>query len=347
MKRLLSVIIIVTITMLLMAFSVHAEDATVTVSGNHEAHNGEFFIVTTTVNGTDLYNVSGCLNYPCDDIAIFEINPTNTLAGWFINFNYENEGVIYFNAVTNSRDTVINGPVDLFTVRFVIYNSETRSVELKTSDIVYSIYYDEEIISNQAEIDAKTAERNACGLDEECINSIQIPEPVKTTVQSEKSGEVEPYVFTSRVTRKYSDNTYLKSAEFKNAVISPVFNKITTKYTVQIDDIYDLEYNFVAESPSSDIQVSKEVNSQIIVTVTSENGNVSSYIFNIKRNGRNKDHNTEVDHMETNTTIIPGQLSSTTLYLLIALAVIAVAIICIGGYYVYQGSHVDVVDDQQ
>ena len=345
MKKTLSRLSIIILSLYFAITAVYADEATLTISGSNSTHSGEFLVITVTANGTDLFNISGTVNYPCDDMVLFEIIPSEVLGGWIINFNYDSAGTIDFNAITNSKDTAINNPTVLFTAKFVILDTNKTQLEITTTDMSSSCYTVEEVVTNQKEIDAKTAERNACGLNEDCLNSVKVPDPIVKKIETESVGPVDSYVFTANVYDKSSDNSFLKEAEFKNAVMSPSFSKMITKYTIQIDENIDLDYNFVAERPTSTVQVSKEVNGQIVVSVTSEDGGVTSYIFNINRIKKNRDHTgQEANNMATN--IIPGQLSSTTLYLLIALVVVGLGIIAIGGYYVYQGSHIDVVDEQ-
>ena len=347
MKKVLTCLMALMISLLILPVSVRADDANITISGASQVNSGEFLIVTVSASGNDVFKISGTINYPAKDLVIFEITPNDSLTNWTINYNSNVAGKISFNAVTNNKKSTINSSQVLFTVKFVVCSNSSRGLQIVGSGLTYSNYVTEQKITNQEQIDDALAKKYACEMDDECYDEIEIPEATYESVQVEKSSELSPSIYESTITRKLSGNCYLKEATFENAQMNPSFNKLTTNYVVQIDGIDDLIYNFVAENPNSEIAISKEANNQIVVSVTAENGEVASYIFNIKRTKASTDNNKEDKIVNNDIIITPGKLSTTTTLLLIALAITAIAIIVIGGYYVYQGSHVEVVDENE
>lgn len=333
MKK-LSILSIVLALVILAVSAVHPEaaDNSVTLKGSTATTARGMASINIFVNGDNLDNVKGEINYSADDLVVFELRNNSELNGWSVSMNKDKSGVVSFEASTTSNK--ISSETLLFSVLFVVHNEKIMDTAITTSNVKTTVTKTEEYIVNQKEIDqAKYDKDNA--ISEEIADSIVIPDPIKGTREIKNEVNLASAKHDLKIEKAVSDNAYLKSASFLNATISPVFNKLTNSYTVTVDDKSDIKANVEAEVPTSKVEISEEVNNQVVVTVTSEKGTVSSYVFSIERA---HNYRPPAEPGEDGT---PRKISSLTVFLLSGLALISIGIIGVGGYYVYIGSRED------
>ena len=121
--------------------------------------------------------------------------------------------------------------------------------------------------------------------------------PVTITVTSE-SGSVK--IYTINVTRKKSDNNYLKSLSLSNGVLNPVFNKLTNAYTVDVSrDVTTETITATLEDAAASYEVSGPNTLEIgentyEVTVTSESGIENVYTIVVNRNKSNNNYLSDI-----------------------------------------------------
>ncbi len=289
--------------------------------------------INVIVNGENLDNVSGQINYSTSDLVVFGITQNNSLSGWSVNHDQSNPGVITFNASSSSNK--INSSTTLFTITFVVHNETAETTSVTATKVKTVITKKEEYISNQEAID-RAKEDKANAIDEETANKITIPDPVKATREIKSDVTIDDAKYDIKITEKTSDNAFLKSAIIINGTLNPTFNKLTNSYKVTIDDsISEIKTDMVPEVPTSTVEVSEETNNQIVVTVTSDKGTVNSYVFSIQRA-----HNYSPNIPGTNSGN-PRKTSPLTLALLFGLGFVSIGFIGLGAYYVYVGSRED------
>ena len=89
---------------------------------------------------------------------------------------------------------------------------------------------------------------------------------------------------------KKSDNAYLKSLTIEGQELTPVFNKETTSYTMQIEsDITELNIKAEAEDEKASVSIQgnkdlKEGENKITVSVSAEDGTIKIYEITVTKN---------------------------------------------------------------
>lgn len=331
MKRLNSIISVFTLILMMMFVpEAYAADNTLIIAGTTATAPHGLARITVSVTGEAIENISGNINYSPDDLVIFSITPSTVLSDWEITTNSSKAGKISFTA--SSSETKISSEQILFTVTFVAVNEKIQDTNVTATDLKTSVITVEKVIINQKEIDdAKYDKENA--ISEEIANSIVIPDPVYGEQEVSNDTPLKDVEYVISIIKAVNGNAYLKSAKFNDGTISPSFNKLTNSYKVIIDDsVTDIRSEMIAEYPTSTVEISDEINNQIVVTVTSENGTVNSYVFSIQRQ-----HNYTPVNNENNEVITQAD-TSIPLPVLIGLGVISFGIILVGAFYVFQGS---------
>lgn len=322
------------ITVLMIFSPVLANDFIVRLSGTANTYNNELAIVDFSFSGENVDNIRGNINYPANQVSLFSVDKNESLSGWNIAFDTSENGKIYFNAQSSRT---VSSATSLFSMTFVVHSSET-TVNITTSNIVSNVTVNDNVIVNQRDIDAAREEEKACEANGGCINEVVIPQPQYESRLVNKDQSYGNDSQTIAVAERQLTSVYLKSAEFRDATMTPAFNKLTTSYKVEVDSrIRDLDYRFIAENPSSSVDVSDEINNQIIVTVTSENGEVNSYVFTVVRTSNFTPGQTDNNQGKTSTENLFDFATSTKL-LLVALALVSIGFIVVGSYYIYIGA---------
>lgn len=327
-----TVLLTLLFSMLLFIVPVFADDEyTSSLDGTTETHNKEMIVIDVHINGTDIDNVKGDVNYSSNDLAVFSVEKNADLSDWDIEFNTKESTRISFNATSSGEK--INDDTILFTIKFVVFNERTTFTNVTTTNVQSVMKTVEQIVVNQDEIDKALDEKNNA-FSEEIADKIVVPDPIYKEQINEYVQTFTNANIDINVTPKVSENNYLKSVEVKNGTLTPSFNKLTNSYRIIADNSKSqISITALAELDSSSVEIGKEINGQIVVTVTAEDDSVNSYIFTIERTNVNP----AVDP-STPGTKNPNGFNAMTIALLAGLAVVALGFIGIGGYYVYQGS---------
>ena len=322
------------ITVLMIFSPVLANDFIVGLSGTANTYNNELAIIDFSFNGENVDNIRGNINYPTDQVSLFSVEKNSSQSDWNIAFDTSQNGRIYFNAQANGPVSSVSS---LFSMTFVVHSTDS-SVNITTSDIISNVTVNDSVIINQRDIDVAREQEKACEANGGCINEVIIPQPQYETRLVNKDQNYGNDSQTIAVSERKLTSAYLKSADFKDATVTPAFNKLTTSYKVEVDSkVKKLDYSFTAENPASTVDVSDEINNQIIVTVTSENDEVNSYVFTVVRTSNFTPGSKEDSHNKTNTDNLFDFATSTKL-LLAALALVSIGFIIVGGYYIYIGA---------
>ena len=322
------------ITVLMIFSPVLANDFIVDLSGTASTYNNELAIVDFSFTGENVDNIRGNINYPVSQVSLFSVDKNDSVSDWNIAFDTSENGRIYFNAQANGN---VSSVTSLFSMTFVVHSSDT-SVNITTSDIVSNVTVNDNVIVNQREIDEAREKEKACEASGGCIYEVVIPQPQYETRLVNKDQNYGNDSQTIAVAERKLTSAYLKSAEFKDATITPAFNKLTTSYKVEVDSkVKNLDYSFIPENPACSVDVSEEINNQIIVTVTSESEEVNSYVFTVVRTSNFTPGKKDANQGKNNTENLFDFATSTKL-LLAALALVSVGFIIVGNYYIYIGA---------
>jgi hypothetical protein len=305
-----------------------------TLSGTAAASNDSLAMVDFSIRGDTVNNVRGYINYPASQLSVFSVEKNPELSDLAINFDTDKSGSVYFAARSSSpiaRETV------LFTITFVVHSDDV-TVDVTTSDIYANITVTESVVVNQQQIDEANEREKACQAMGGCIDEIVIPDPIYAEQPVSKEQSFTNDSLTITVSRKNLKSLYLKTADFPNAKCTPVFNKLVSAYKVEIDSrITSLDPLFIAENPDCVMEVSDEINNQIIVTLTGENGEVNSYVFTIIRTSNfDPTNNHSGDITPTSNTAI--QYNTSAYLLMAALGLVSLGFMIIGGYYIWLGA---------
>ena len=317
--RLLSVLLII----VLFIQNVQAESSgSCYFKGPDETEQNRFVFVEVWANGDRLSDISGTITYDSEALIYFESIENISLSAWNIKVSNADRSEISFTA--SSSVNTISADTLLFTLKFIVRDSFTGNIEVSFSSLTSNEVIKKTVITNQDAIDAA---RNDPSITE-------IPDPVYEEVSETVTTDLEKNPYSLNISKLVSDNCYLKSVTSPDAAISPEFSKLVNNYkliTKKKDG--NIQLHAVPESNDSIVEISEELNNQIIITVTSESGTVNSYVFNIDRNSSypdNNNHNSSI--------ITPSGIDPLTKGLLLALAGVSFAIMLLGGYYVYSGT---------
>ena len=341
-------LLILIITMMLIPTKIKAANnsATISFTGTTSTYNNELAIIEVhSITQSAVNNISGTINYDKTVLAIFKIEVSDDLGDWNFKVDSSKAGTITFTG-TSSSDTLLQDRM-LFKITFIVHGSLATSTTLTTGSITSSVKTQDEIteqvVTNQDEIDKAKAD----GLPEE-----EWPEPiieeVKKTVDKEETIEYASSSHTISISKRISSDCYLKELSVDDANISPVFNKLTNAYKVTIDKEAEVKINYTTEDPSATVVIQDEVNNQIVITVTAENGTNNTYVLTIIRQANydstDPKNNTQEDvDPTTNTDVEPTEkvttnIDTSTLIVLIGLSIVSVIGISIGSILIYKGS---------
>ena len=331
MRKLVNAFIIVSALLLTLA-PVKAGDFYVSLSGSFSVTSDSLTMVDFSIRGDAVNNVRGYINYPADRLSVFSIEKNDSLSEVNVTFDTKTSGSIYFAAQSSSN---ITADTSLFTVTFVVHE-KTGDISITTSDVYADVLITEKTVINQKQIDEAKEKEKACQAMGGCIDEIVIPDPIyeDRTVNTDQSFVND--TLAMQVHQKPLHSLYLKKADFPDAKCTPVFNKLTSAYKVEVDSRTRLSYDFVPENPDVEMEVSDEINNQIIVTLTGKNGDVNSYVFTIIRtiNFDPASHNRGNITHDTNVLA----LNTSTYLLMAALGLVSLGFIIIGSYYIYIGA---------
>ncbi len=348
MRKFLSLLIIF---LMLLPLNIKAANtnATIAFNGTTETNCGELAIIEVhSITQSAVDNISGSINYDKSVLAVFKVEVSDNLGNWNFKVDSSTPGIIKFYG-NSSSDTLLQDRT-LFKVTFIVHSQLATSTAITTNSISSNIKTTEEIteqiVTNQDEIDKAKEE----GKPEE-----EWPEPiieeVKKTVDKEETINYEYASHNISIAKRVSSDCFLKDITIDNATISPTFNKLTNAYKVTIDKKAELKINYLAEDPKATVVVQDEINNQIVITVTAENGSNNTYVLTIIRQ-TNYDSNADKNDNENNNTDIDNpiiqpdnqqepstsKIDTPTLIVLIGLSTVALIGISIGSILIYKGS---------
>ena len=331
MKKLVNAFIIMSALLLTLA-PVKAGDFYVSLTGSSSVSNDSLTMVDFAIRGDAVNNVRGYINYPADRLSVFSIEKNESLGEVNVTFDDKTAGKIYFAAQSISN---IAADTSLFTVTYVVH-STNGDINITTSDVYADVLITEKTVVNQKQIDEAKEKEKACLAMGGCIDEIVIPAPIYEDRTVNTDQRFTDDTLTLQVHEKPLHSLYLKKADFPGAKCTPVFNKLTSAYKVEVDSRAKLNYDFIPENPDVEMEVSDEINNQIIVTLTGENGDVNSYVFTIIRtiNFDPASHNSGTITPDTNVLT----LNTSTYLLMAALGLVSLGFIIIGSYYIYIGA---------
>ncbi len=358
MVKLLRKIIIIGI-ILLMVFSmirVGAEETgSITINGTTSTEVDKLAIIEVHATSQNpAYNIKGSVNYDKSVFTIVDVEVSDNLYDWNVNVNTDTLGTISFNATNGSKNDPIASDRMLFKVRFIVIANDATTSAIKSSGFTSTVTVKEEVevedkenILNQAEIDEFNAKLEAGEIEE----GQQAPTPQYGTKKEEKSSdktvEYTNANYSINIKKEKSSNTYLKSLTVSDkATLYPSFSKLTNSYKVTIDPNDDLDLKCIAENPTSKVTIQQEVNNQILINVSSEDGSSNAYVLTIVRQ-KNYDSTNPVDVNPSDdlpdatkgpTAGLLSGYSNNELIIALALASLSLVGFIAGSVLIYKGS---------
>ena len=325
------VLILLALLILLPLAPVRAKDYTCSFTGTTAAYTNGFINARLSFDGEGIDNIKGEIHYNADALVLFAVQKNEELTSWGINFDTSQPGVIQFNAALSDGSDKLNSSTVLIELQLVVCSEALTNTAISTANVVTTVTKVEEVVTNQQEIDdARSRKENAMG-DEG--SDIVIPDPI-----IEKHTSTEEFTFADdtldvSVSRKVSGDNYLKAVTVEGGTLSPTFSKPVTNYKITVPAQTDqVDLSVTPESPYATAIIADEVNDQIIVTVTSEDQQELSYIFTVVR---------QDDYVAPDGgggTVI-STYTTTEIVLLALLGLVSLALIVMGGIYVWRGSH--------
>ena len=130
MKKLISVITVLVLCFSLLSMNVFAASASAKATGPKSVEVGETLQVTLTVSGSDIYGLSGKLNY--DDTMLKLKSSSCKAKNWQLEFNGDK-----FVAYDNMGENPINSSVKLIVLKFTVLKAAAKqTVEVKFTNLV-------------------------------------------------------------------------------------------------------------------------------------------------------------------------------------------------------------------
>ena len=307
---------------------VAAEENTISISGTQATTYNNFAIIDISIGGGEMTHVKGTVSYNPKELAVFSVEKNSDLKNWTVSFDTSKSGTISFEAKTT------NDPISLetilFSIKFVVYNDTVKSTKVSVDEAFNITSYDEQYVVNQEEIDKVTHDKETAMNPDDYV----VPDPIYGTRTVETPQAMAPVSFPIAISSSVSSNAYLKSVEFTGGKISPAFNKLTNTYQVTLAAQQELDVNAVAESSDSIVEISDEINEQVIITVKAADDTMNSYVFNIIRDGTIEPITPEKDSST------PDHMNKNTKLLLLGIGLASLALLGGGGYLVFKGSRV-------
>ncbi|MGI6608389.1 MAG: hypothetical protein ACOX1F_05350 [Erysipelotrichaceae bacterium] len=347
MKKIVLILLSILFSISLLTVSAANDSAVMIINGSTSTIcDGLAFVEVNANSQEGVKNIKGQINYDKSVLAVFDVIVSDNLNGWDFKVNTSKAGTISFTGTAKTNDPITSDRL-LFTVTFIVHGSlETTTVvssKAVTSEIIEVETVNTGVIINQDEIDAATVAH-------ESDESVIIPDPIFETkdIENKRIITFENASHSIRVVKAISKNCYLKNIEIENGTLSPVFNKLTNAYKVTIDEKSELKINYTQEDEKSTVVIQDEINNQVIITVTSENGNNNSYVLTIIRqanyNNTNVDPNIDDPYIPSDPNVDDNNnnpfasIDNRRMIIIIALAAVSLVGITIGGTLIYKGS---------
>ena len=345
MKKIILILLSILFSISLLTVSAANDSAVITINGSTSTICDGLAFVEVNANSQDgVKNIKGQINYDKSVLAVFGIEVSDNLHNWDFSVDTSKAGVISFNGTAKAHDPIDSDRL-LFKVTFIVHGSLEKTTVVSSSNVTAEITEIEiittTVVTNQEEIDY--AEENGLPVPD------PITEKVEEQVEKKRNITFENGSHSIKVVKPVSKNCYLKNIEVENGTLSPVFNKLTNAYKVTINDKEELKINYTKEDEKSVVVIQDEVNNQIIITVTAEDGSNNSYVLTIIRqpnyNHSDPDANVEDPTLPINPGTIDGEndnhlasINNTRTLIIIALVIVSFIGIGVGGSLIYKGS---------
>ena len=345
MKKIILILLSILFSISLLTVSAANDSAIIIINGsNTTICDGLAFVEVNANSQTGVKNIKGQVKYDKSVLAVFDVKVSDNLNGWDFKVDTSKAGVISFNGTATTNDPIDSDRL-LFVVTFIVHGSLETTTTVSSSNVTSEIIeigtVTTTVVTNQEEIDAA---REAGEPEPEPIT-----EQVEEEVENKRTITFENGSHSIKVVKSVSKNCYLKNIEVEKGTLSPVFNKLTNAYKVTINDKEELKINYTKEDEKSKVVIQDEVNNQVVITVTAEDGNNNSYVMTIIRqpNYNHSDPNANVD--DPNLPINPGtidgengnnlaSITNTRAFIIIALVAVSLIGIGVGGSLIYKGS---------
>lgn len=350
MKKIVLILLSILCSISLLTVSAANDSAVITMNGStNTICDGLAFVEVNANTQTGVKNIKGQINYDKSVLAVFDVKVSDNLDGWDFKVDFSKAGTISFEGTAKANDPIDSDRL-LFEITFIVHGSlETTTVVSSssvTSEVTEIEKTEKTVITNQAEIDAaKIAQNNG--------EDVTIPEPIYETVEEEvekkRTITFENASHSIKVVKQLSKNCYLKNIEVEDGTVSPVFNKLTNAYKVIINDKTELKINYTKEDERSTVVIQDEVNNQIVITVTAEDGSNNSYVLTIIRQANYDSTNVDPNITDPNLPVDPGSdgtsnggplagIENSQMIIVIVLIAISLVGIGVGGTLIYKGS---------
>ncbi|HPW53142.1 MAG TPA: cadherin-like beta sandwich domain-containing protein [Erysipelotrichaceae bacterium] len=345
MKKIVLILLSILCSLSLLTVSAANDYSAMTIKGSTSSIcNGLAFVEVNANSQSGVKNITGQIKYDKSVLAVFDVEISDNLDGWEFNIDTTSAGIISFTGVAKAHDP-IEAERLLFKVTFIVHGSFETNTVVSTSSVTSEIVEitTEQYITNQAEIDAA---RQAWENGEE----VEIPEPIYGTreVENKRTITFENASHSIRVVKQLSKNSYLKNIEVENGTLSPVFNKLNNAYKVTIDENTELKIDCFKEDERATIVIQDEVNNQVIITVTAEDGSNNTYVLTIIRQA-NYNSNVDPNIQNPDNPVQPGNngtssrkpnagLDTLSTVIIVALMIVSLVGIGFGGSLIYKGS---------
>ncbi len=338
--------------------------------------------------GTITYDSSVLAVFKVEVNEDFENNydyQISTSSAGTIAFSFEYDG--------DDSSLLINSDTDVFTVTFVVVTDRATSTSITTKSCSSTITTTEEVeeedtstITNQAEIDAANAhnaevdqqqaayDEAKAAYDEAIANGqeptvdlssyevgdyVEVPDPVYATVTTQQEVVVDVDYDNSTqnvtITKYVSSDSYLKSLSIEGGSLSPSFSQGIYSYICTIDSQADIDISYTLSDPNSTVVIGEEVNNQISITVTAEDGTSNVYVITINRQDNytpdedasstivdDDTANDDNDDINSSSTLEAGEtIGLDTITILVGALFIVIGLIgfTAGGFLIYKGAH--------
>jgi hypothetical protein len=332
---------------------VRAQEAKGTLTGTAKTDVGNLLISTYAVAGNGYDSVTGTITYDKNVVAFYKYQDLSP-SKWKLEVDTTKPGTIKFTATQGSNPITINDETNIIRITFVVIATGKTTTEISAEGVKASYTVtetkeveDKSVVLNQAEIDAALARIEA---GEE---GVVVPDPIYGTktveVQTAKSDKIPDVSQPVIIDQHLSNDTYLRSLSSSDGTLSPEFSKTTNTYRLTINPTDEFIISCDVEDPKSSFRIEKEVNNQVIVNVTAEDGSANAYVITIIRqeNYNSPDNpvrpggNGQTQPVTPATNLVNDRIALSVPQIAVnsVLALIALAGFIFGGRLIHLGAH--------
>ncbi len=338
------------ILMLLLCFSivpVRANEAKGTLSGTAKTDIGNLLISTYTLSGNGYDSVTGTITYDKNVVAFYKYQDLSP-SKWKFELDSSKPGTIKFTATQGSNPIFITSDTDIVRITFVVIATGKTTTEINATNVKASY-----TVTETKEVEDKDNVLNQKEIDEAIEAGLTPPDPIYGTktveVKTAKSDKIPDVSQPVIIDQHLSNDTYLRYLTSSVGTLSPEFNKTTNTYRLIVDPEDQFTIDCDVEDPKAIFHIEREVNNQVIINVTAEDGSANAYVITIIRQ---KDYNSPDNPVrpgpggnnQPNTpasTMVNDRIALSTPQIAIngVLALIALAGFIFGGRLIHLGAH--------